>query len=88
VAGVSQPRRSNDRRSASVARFSGLAGQFVSNRPIWLGDAPVPFAALPPMIQRMVGSCRKRSASFTSSYSVFSINLNSQIDPQDVSAGP
>ena len=35
---------------------------------IWLGETALASAALPPTIQRIAGSCRRRSASFTSSY--------------------
>lgn len=43
-------------RSARARRFSGAASHRVSNRPVWLGDAARPFAALPPTIQRIAGS--------------------------------
>ena len=42
----------------------------VSNRPIWLVDAPPRSTALPPTIHRIAGSRPSRSASFTSSYIV------------------
>jgi len=60
---AAQPGRSSTERSVSAARFSDRASQFVSNRPIWLGDAPQPFAALPPMISawRIVRSRSRRS---------------------------
>jgi hypothetical protein len=54
-------------RSASAERFFSEASQRVSKRPIWLGDAAPDIAALPPTTQRIAGSCRSRSASFTSS---------------------
>ena len=37
-------------RSASAVRFPSFASHSVSNRPIWLVDAAVPCAALPPTI--------------------------------------
>src|SRR5262249_1830767 len=62
-------------RAAAVHEVDPLAGQVGKSRevrtcrePIWLGDAARPCAALPPTIQRMAGSWRRRSASFTSSY--------------------
>ena len=48
--------------------FFSVVSQRVSKRPIWLADAAFPEVALPPTIQRMAGSWRNRSASFTSSY--------------------
>jgi hypothetical protein len=53
-------------RSASAERFFSAASQHVSKQPIWLGDAAPDIAALPPMTQRIAGSWRNRSASFTS----------------------
>src|SRR6516162_2899690 len=55
-------------RSARAAKFLGAASHCVSKRPIWLGEAALLCAALPPTIQRIAGSWRRRSASFTSSY--------------------
>ena len=37
-------------------RFFSAVSQRVSKRPIWLGDAAAPKAALPPTIQRIAGS--------------------------------
>src|SRR3984893_11299055 len=54
-------------RSASSKRFLSAASHCVSKRPIWLGDAAQLRDALPPTIQRIAGSWRRRSASFTSS---------------------
>src|SRR5262249_7987899 len=48
--------------------FLSVASHCVSKRPIWLGEAARPTTALPPTIQRIAGSCRRRSASLTSSY--------------------
>ena len=45
-----------------------MASNSVSNRPIWLVDAPPRSTALPPTIHRIAGSRPSRSASFTSSY--------------------
>ena len=56
------------KRSASAARLSLVASNSVSNRPIWLVDAPPRSTALPPTIHRIAGSRPSRSASFTSSY--------------------
>ena len=56
------------KRSASAARLSLVASNSVSNRPIWLVDAPPRSTALPPTIPRIAGSRPSRSASFTSSY--------------------
>ena len=55
-------------RSARAERFFSAASHCVSKRPIWLGEAAQPEVALPPTIERIAGSCRRRSASFTSSY--------------------
>jgi hypothetical protein len=40
----------------SAERFFSAVSQRVSKRPIWLGDAAAPNAALPPTIQRIAGS--------------------------------
>src|SRR5262245_12672100 len=50
-------------KSARAERFLSVASHCVSKRPIWLGEAARPTTALPPTIQRIAGSCRKRSAS-------------------------
>src|SRR3984893_15799946 len=55
-------------RSARAERFFPTASHLVSKRPIWLADAPRPETTFSPTIQRIAGSCRRRSASFTSSY--------------------
>src|SRR5262249_2217694 len=55
-------------KSARAERFLSVASHCVSKRPIWLGEAAWPTTALPPTIQRIAGSCRRRSASLTSSY--------------------
>jgi hypothetical protein len=54
-------------RSVSADRLVSVASHCVSKRPIWLGEAAQARAALPPTIQRIAGSWRSRSASFTSS---------------------
>src|SRR5580704_17742444 len=58
-----------------LARKTGERRQVLFGRepagletPICLADAAFPEVAFPPTIQRMVGSWRNRSASFTSSY--------------------
>src|SRR5262245_4504194 len=51
-------------RSARAAKFLGAASHCVSKRPIWLGEAALLCAALPPTIHRIAGSCagaRRRS---------------------------
>jgi hypothetical protein len=50
-------------RSVSAARFSDCASQRVSKRPIWLGDAPLPFAASHGSHHlRPLGVCSRTSA--------------------------
>src|SRR4030081_2795967 len=60
--------RGGPERSASAKRFLSGGSHCVSKRPIWLGDAAQLCDALPPTIQRIAGSWRRRSASFTSWY--------------------
>jgi len=43
-------------KSVSAERLLAVASHCVSKRPIWLGEAAQPCAALPPTIQCMAGS--------------------------------
>src|SRR5262249_18479193 len=54
-------------RWARAAKFLGAASHCVS-KPHLTRRSRAPLAALPPTIQRIAGSWRRRSASFTSSY--------------------
>ena len=67
-AGRAQGRSNSQTKSARKEKFAGAASHCVSKRPTWLGEAALPCAALPPTIQRIAGSWRGRSASFTPSY--------------------
>jgi hypothetical protein len=42
--------------SVSADRLTSVASHRVSKRPIWLGEAAQPCAALPPTTQRIAGS--------------------------------
>src|SRR5262245_853283 len=68
-------------RSARAAKFLGATSHCVSKRPIWLGEAALLCAALPPTIQRIAGSWRRRSASFTSSYPARRPNTDCRNNP-------
>src|SRR5215831_18257109 len=68
-------------RSARAAKFLGAASHCVSKRPIWLGEAALRCAASPPTIQRIAGSWRRRSASFTSSYPARRPNTDCRNNP-------
>ena len=60
----------------SAARLSSLASHSVSKRPIWLVEAASRLMALPPTIQRIVGSRPSRSASLMSSYPASRLNTD------------
>src|SRR6516162_8925988 len=68
-------------RSARAAKFLGAVSHCVSKRPIRLGEAALLCAALPPTIQRIAGSWRRRSASFTSSYPARRPNTDCRNNP-------
>src|ERR1700730_1213005 len=71
-------------RSASAKRFLSAASHCVSKQPIWLGDAAQLCDALPPTIQRIAGSWRRRSASFTSSENRLKYNRDKLRYPSDL----
>src|SRR5262249_8757750 len=74
-------------KSARAERFLSVASHCVSKRPIWLGEAARPTTALPPTIQRIAGSCRRRSASFTSSYPARRPNTDCRNNPANACVG-
>ena len=68
-------------KSGRAESYVPAVSQRVSKRPIWLGDAAAPEAALPPTIQRIAGSCRRRRASLTSSYPASRPNTDCRNNP-------